>query len=64
MDACFGLNRKKSQGKNSFSTPKHGTLMFADQDDVDNYVNCYSEKADDVPKVCNFSIGLFNVLKF
>lgn len=51
MDACFGLNRKKRQGTKSFQLPKHGTLMFADQDDVDNYVNSYCEKADEVPKV-------------
>ena len=43
MDACFGLTRKKNVG-NSFTTPNHGCLVFADQDQVDNFVDNYSAK--------------------
>jgi hypothetical protein len=50
MDACFGLSRKKSQGQ-SLSEPKHGTLYFADQDDVDNYVRNYDDSSEDVEQV-------------
>ena len=42
MDACFGLSRKRSQGE-GFTTPKHKDLFFGDQDDVDNFVDHYSE---------------------
>ena len=42
MDGCFGLSRKKDKGHN-LGTPKHGTLLFADQDDVDNFVNSYGK---------------------
>lgn len=52
MDACFGLSRKKCQGLKSIGVPKHGQLMFADQDDVDNFVNGYCERASEVSKVC------------
>ena len=38
MDACFGLVRKRCQGQ-ICGEPKHGTLMFSDQDDVDNFVD-------------------------
>ena len=64
MDACFGLTRKKRQGTTSFALPKHGTLMFADQDDVDNYEQSYSEKANDVSKVhtCEL-IDKYSILK-
>ncbi|PFX15080.1 hypothetical protein AWC38_SpisGene20718 [Stylophora pistillata] len=30
MDGCFGLCRKKDKG-HDLGTPKHGTLLFADQ---------------------------------
>ena len=42
MDACFGLSRKRSQGE-GFATPKHKDLFFRDQNDVDNFVDHYSE---------------------
>lgn len=53
MDACFGLSRKKCQGLKSIGVPKHGQLMFADQDDVDNFVNGYCERASEVSKDCS-----------
>lgn len=43
VDACFGLARKKIQNQTSIA-PRHGTLLFCDQDDVDNYVNNYQMK--------------------
>ena len=43
MDACMGLARKTAKGeKFSEMEPRHGTLFFHDQDDVDNFVNNYS----------------------
>ena len=42
MDACFGLSRKRSQGC-GFATPKHQDLFFGDQNDVENFVDHYSE---------------------
>ena len=42
MDACFGLMQKKTAG-NSFSFPNHRCLVFADQDEVDNFVDSYGE---------------------
>ena len=38
FDACFGLTRKKTAG-NSYTTPNHGCIKFADQDEVDNFVD-------------------------
>ena len=40
MDACFGLSRKKAKGC-SLGSSRHGNLLFADQDDVDNFVDNY-----------------------
>ena len=51
MDGCFGLCRKKDKGHN-LGTPKHGTLLFADQDDVDNFVNSYGKAGADLAQVC------------
>lgn len=51
MDACFGLARRKRPGGQTYDLPKHGTLFFADQNDVDNFVNTHSEKAEDVKEV-------------
>ena len=31
---------------------KHGTLLFADQDDVDNFVNSYGKAGADMEQVC------------
>ena len=42
FDACFGLTRKKTAG-NSYTTPNHGCIKFADQDEVDNFVDNYSK---------------------
>ena len=42
IDACFGFVRKKSAGT-SFSNPKFETRMFADQDDVDNFILQHSK---------------------
>ncbi|XP_046861804.1 uncharacterized protein LOC124455119 isoform X4 [Xenia sp. Carnegie-2017] len=42
MDACFGLTRKKL-ARNSFAVPNHGCLKFADQDEVDDFVDQYSK---------------------
>lgn len=42
MDACFGLARKKSQGR-GIAQPKQKDLFFGDQDDVDNFVDNYNE---------------------
>ena len=50
MDACFGLVRKKSAGANLFP-PRHGDTFFADQDDVDNFVEQYSKTAKEAPTV-------------
>ena len=51
MDGCFGLCRKKDKGHN-LGTPKHGTLLFADQDDVDNFVNSNGKAGADMAQVC------------
>ena len=37
MDACFGFPRKKSAGS-SVNEPRFGCDMFADQADVDNFI--------------------------
>ena len=50
MDGCFGLCRKMEKGHN-LGTPKHGTLLFADQDDVDNFVNSYGKAGADMEQV-------------
>ena len=42
MDTCFGLSREKSQGS-GLSAPQHKDLFFGDQDDMDNFVDHYSE---------------------
>ena len=41
---------KKGKGHN-LGTPKHGTLLFADQDDVDNFVNSYGKAGADIEQV-------------
>ncbi|XP_028414296.1 uncharacterized protein LOC114537451 [Dendronephthya gigantea] len=40
VDACFGLPRRKGKGDISISS-RHKTLLFSDQDDVDNFVDNY-----------------------
>lgn len=51
MDTCFGLARRKRPGQTCDMTPKHGELLFADQSDVDNFVNAHSQKAEDIKEV-------------
>lgn len=54
MDACMGLTRKKAKGTN-VGQPRHGTLVFSDQDDVDNFVDNYTNdatKPQEVMKLC------------
>lgn len=50
MDACFGLARKRCKGE-GLGHPKHGTLVFAHQDDVDNFVENYGERNNSKEKV-------------
>ena len=50
MDACFGLARKKCKGEGLYH-PRHGTLFFADQDDVDNFVENYKGTNNHYDKV-------------
>ncbi|XP_028416359.1 uncharacterized protein LOC114540363 [Dendronephthya gigantea] len=52
MDGCFGLVRKKSAGAN-FIPSRHGLTMFADQNDVDNFVDNYTESAKQATVNCN-----------
>lgn len=47
MDACFGLARKKCKGE-GLGQPRHGTLFFADQDDVDNFVENYNSTSNNL----------------
>ena len=51
IDACFGFVRKKSAGT-SVSRPKFETRMFADQDDVDNFVLQHSKEINKSENVC------------
>lgn len=44
MDGCFGLVRKKSAGVTLIPS-RHNLTMFADQNDVDNFVDTYTESA-------------------
>ena len=50
MDGFFGLCRKKEKGHH-LGTSKHGTLLLADQDDVDNFVNSYGKAGADMEQV-------------
>lgn len=50
MDACFGLNRKKTQGQ-QLTDPNHTNVYFADQDDVDNFVAQYHEDCQNTEPV-------------
>ncbi len=51
MDACFGLVRKKSSGKNLFS-PWHSSTMFFDQSEVDDFIDQYTSGAQQAKTVC------------
>jgi hypothetical protein len=44
MDGCFGLIKKKSAGTN-ICPSRHSSTMFADQNDVDNFVDNYTASA-------------------
>lgn len=44
--------QKEGQLGHNLGTPKHGTLLFADQDDVDNFVNSYGKAGADMEQVC------------
>lgn len=52
FDACFGLFRKKSAGKEPFPS-LHGPLFFEDQEEVDNFLKLYkgTQKHERVDKV-------------
>ncbi len=53
MDACFGFPRKKSAGA-SIHAPRFEKNMFADQADVDNFVQKHSKevkKSENVGKL-------------
>ena len=56
LNACFGLARRKGRGDTSISS-RHGTLLFSDQDDVDNFVDNYehvkTKQLAQVMKTCN-----------
>ncbi|XP_028411455.1 uncharacterized protein LOC114534011 isoform X3 [Dendronephthya gigantea] len=52
MDGCFGLVRKKSAGANLLPARHNGTF-FANQDDVDSFVDDNSKKAKQAPTDCN-----------
>ena len=51
MDACFGLVRKKSSGKNSLPS-RYSSTMFFDQRKVDEFVDQYSCSAQQAKTVC------------
>ena len=57
MDACFGLARRKGRGDTSISS-RHGTLLFSDQDDVDNFVDNYEHVKKQAPQVTNMPVYL------
>ncbi|XP_028411851.1 uncharacterized protein LOC114534588 [Dendronephthya gigantea] len=52
MDGCFGLVRKKSAGTDIYPS-RHKTTMFADQNDVDNFVQSYTANAKESNVECN-----------
>lgn len=50
LDAIFGLPRKKAAGK-SVRQPLHGDLFFADQSQIDEYVDNAARATKVVTKV-------------
>ncbi len=50
MDALFGLPRKKAAG-HSFDDPLHGSLLFGDQKQVDDFVAQSVPLSKDVTQV-------------
>lgn len=57
MDACFGLVRKKSAGKSSLP-PRHSLTMFANQEDVDEFVDNYTASAKQTETVSEAKLSL------
>lgn len=55
MDACFGLYRKKTKGNASQGDTRYKNEFFADQNDVDNFIDNYKNasklSADSAGKV-------------
>ena len=62
----FWLARKKDRGQYSLISPRHGDLLFSDQNDVDNFVNNYeygtSGSGSEVSNLflSNFMLALLN----
>lgn len=52
MDACFGFPRKKSAGA-SIHAPRFENNMFADQADVDNFIQKHSKEVKKSENVGN-----------
>eukprot|EP00795_Rhopilema_esculentum_P005200 gene5200-336_t len=52
MDACFGFPRKKSAGS-SVNEPRFGCDMFADQADVDNFIEKHTAVLKKTENTCN-----------
>ncbi|PFX27864.1 hypothetical protein AWC38_SpisGene7413 [Stylophora pistillata] len=57
MDACFGLSRKKAQGK-QLSEANHNNVLYADQDDMDDFVEqCHGDCQSSEPNFL-LSVGV------
>lgn len=57
MDACFGLSRKKAQGK-QLSEANHNNVLYADQDDMDDFVEqCHGDCQSSEPECSRFRAG-------
>ena len=57
MDGCFGLVRKK-HARLAIAPPLHRDSLFADQADVDNFIQGYSkdkQEAESVRELCLIS---------
>ena len=50
VDVCIGLARKKVRKETSIAS-RHGTLLFSDQNGVDNFVNYQLKGAKSVVQV-------------
>ena len=61
MDGCFGLVRKK-HARLAIGPPLHRDSLFADQADVDNFIQGYSkdkQEAESVRELCHISVGIY-----
>eukprot|EP00794_Sanderia_malayensis_P002168 gene2168-2462_t len=56
MDACFGFPRKKSAGT-SIHAPRFECHMFADQADVDNFVEKHTKNTEKLENPCQYKAG-------